>query len=86
VNGKRWTVMVDIGERNGSLRAVARLFTRDDDDLQGVGSVQLDMAERRAPKAGYELAVARALAALSKRLSDEATEELAHPGEPTPSR
>ena len=82
MGGKRWTVMVDIGERNGSLRAVARLFTRDDDGLQGVGSVPLDMAERRAPKAGDELAVARALAALSKRLSQEATEELAHVGAP----
>ena len=83
MDGKRWTVMVDIDERNGSLRAVARLFSRDDDALQGVGSVQLDIAERRAPKAGDDLAVARALAALSNRLAREASEELARAGVPT---
>jgi hypothetical protein len=71
-----WSVSIDIGEHAGHTRAVARLRTRDTDRLIGTGFARLDPADRDVPEIGAEIAVARALADLSRRLLGVATEDV----------
>ena len=71
-----WTVTIDIGEHDGHTRAVARLRARDTESLVGVGLARLNPADRDVPEIGDEIAVARALADLSRRLLGVAAEDV----------
>lgn len=73
---KQWTVTIDIDEHDGHTRAVARLHDRDTERLTGVGLARLDPADRDVPEIGDEIAAARALSDLSRRLLQTATEEV----------
>ena len=72
----QWTVTIDIGEHDGHTRAVARLRARDTDSLVGTGFARLNPADRDVPEIGDEIAVARALADLSRRLLGVATDDV----------
>lgn len=64
---KDWTVAVDIDERDGQTRAKARLHWRDQAAV-GVGVSRLNPLDRNIADIGDELAVARALSDLARRL------------------
>lgn len=87
-DAKRWTVVVDIDEVDGAVRAVARLHDQTSHRLVAEGVARVGPIERVAPVAGPEVAVARALLRLSERLAtaakcdyDDALERTAHPVE-----
>ena len=71
---KRWNVVVDIDEHEGRTRAVARLQMDGRDQMVGVGTARLNPEDRDIPQIGDELAVARALSALSHHLLDAAAQ------------
>ena len=71
-----WSVRIDIGEHDGQTRAVAHLHTRDTDRMAGFGSARLNPADPDVPEIGDEIAVARALADLARRLLDAAGGDL----------
>lgn len=73
---KQWSVTIDIDEHDGRTRAVARLRTLDSERLVGVGFARLNPTDRDIPEIGDELAVARALSALSHNLLDEAVDDI----------
>jgi Domain of unknown function (DUF1876) len=73
---KRWTVDIDIDEHEGRTRAMARLHTRDTDNLVGVGLARLNPAHRDVPEIGDELAAARALSELGHNLLAAAAEDI----------
>jgi uncharacterized protein DUF1876 len=64
---KDWTVEITIDEREGRTRAKARLRWRDQESV-GVGLSRLDPTDRDVAEIGDELAVARALSDLARRL------------------
>ena len=70
-----WNVTIDIGEHDGRTRAVAHLRTRDTERMVGVGFARLAPTDRDVPEIGAEIAAARALAELSRRLLGVATED-----------
>ena len=79
-----WNVRIDIGEHDGRARAVAHLRTRDTDRMVGVGFARLAPTDRDVPEIGAEIAAARALAELSRRLLGAATQDVeAVTGEPS---
>jgi Domain of unknown function (DUF1876) len=79
-----WNVTIDIGEHDGRTRAVAHLHTRDTERMVGVGFARLAPSDRDVPEIGAEIAAARALAELSRRLLGAATEDVeAITGEPS---
>ena len=79
-----WTVTIDIGEHDGRTRAVAHLRTRDTERMVGVGFARLAPTDRDVPEIGAEIAAARALAELSRRLLGAATDDVeAVTGEPS---
>lgn len=79
-----WTVRIDIGEHDGRTRAVAHLHTRDTQRMVGVGFARLAPTDRDVPEIGAEIAAARALGELSRRLMGVATEDVeAATGEPS---
>lgn len=79
-----WSVRIDIGEHDGHTRAVAHLHTRDTERLVGVGFARLAPTDRDVPEIGAEIAAARALADLSRRLLGAATEDVEQvTGEPS---
>jgi hypothetical protein len=65
--GKDWTVKITIDEHEGHTRAKARLRWRDQESV-GVGASRLNPADREVADIGDELAVARALSDLVRRL------------------
>jgi hypothetical protein len=71
-----WSVTIDIGEHDGHTRAVARLRTRDTERVSGVGFARLAPTDEDVPEIGAEIAVARALADLSRHLMGVATEDV----------
>ena len=73
---KSWTVRIDIGEHEGSTRAMAHLQTGDRTSLMGTGIARLNPADRNVPEIGDELAAARALSALAHELLDAAAEDM----------
>ena len=73
---KSWTVQVDIGEHDGTTRAIAQLHTGDKTTLTGTGSARLNPADPDVPEIGDELAVARALSQLAHTLLDAAAEDI----------
>ena len=64
---KHWTVDVSIDEHEGRTRAKARLRWRDQESV-GVGLARRNPADRDVTDIGDELAVARALSDLARRL------------------
>lgn len=71
----RWNVTIDIGEHDGHTRAVAHLHTRDN-EVAGVGFARLAPSDRDVPEIGAELATARALTDLGRRLLSLATADV----------
>lgn len=64
---KDWAVEISIDEHEGHTRAKARLRWRDHESV-GVGLAKLNPDDRDVADIGDELAVARALADLARRL------------------
>lgn len=64
---KDWTVTVSIDESGGQTRAKARLRWRDQEAV-GVGLARLGPTDRYSAHIGDEVAVAKALADLSRRM------------------
>ena len=64
---KGWTVGISIDEHEGNTRAKARLRWRDQESV-GVGLARLNPDDRNINDIGDELAAARALADLAKRM------------------
>jgi hypothetical protein len=73
---KSWTVQIDIGEHDGTTRAIARLNTGDERSLSGTGVARQNPADPNVPEIGDELAAARALSELAHALLDAAAEDL----------
>lgn len=73
---KRWTVIIDIDAHETRTRATARLLTRDSDRLVGFGTARRDPADDDVPAIGDELAAARALGELSRKLLATASADL----------
>ncbi|WP_033439176.1 DUF1876 domain-containing protein [Saccharothrix sp. NRRL B-16314] len=73
---KQWRVDITIDEHDDKTRAKARLRTRDDTHLVGVGTARLNPADTDIPEIGDELATARALSDLAHRLLDAATADI----------
>jgi hypothetical protein len=73
---RRWSVEIFVGEDNGRTYAEAAL--RDDigNHTRGTGHAQLDPADRDVPEIGDEIAVARALNDLSRRLLGIAEDDI----------
>jgi len=71
-----WTITLHIDEHDGHTRAVARLHTRDTDEVVGVGLARLSPDDHDVPEIGAEIATARALSDLSHRLLRTATEDV----------
>ncbi|WP_029432338.1 dsRBD fold-containing protein [Blastococcus sp. URHD0036] len=72
-----WDVVVTIDEHDGRTRAVARLRTRAESSLAGVGFARLDPADRQVARIGDEIAAARALRDLAGRLLRIASDDVA---------
>jgi hypothetical protein len=72
---KNWTVEVSIDEHGGLTRAKARLRWREKEEV-GVGLARLNPADRNVAEIGDELAVARAVADLGKRLLSTTTHDI----------
>lgn len=73
---KQWRVDITIDEHDDKTRAKARLHTRDDTHLVGVGTARLNPADTDIPEIGDELATARALSDLAHQLLDAATADI----------
>lgn len=73
---KSWTVRVDIGEHEGTTRAVAHLDTGEHTSLTGTGMARLNPADPDVPEIGDEVATARALSQLAHRLLDAAADDI----------
>jgi hypothetical protein len=71
-----WTVTIELDEHDGHTRAVARLRSRDTEGTVGVGFARLNPADRDVPEIGAEIAAARALSELSRRLLHLAAEDV----------
>jgi nucleotide-binding universal stress UspA family protein len=72
---KRWTVVIDIDDQHGRVRATAHLHDREADHLVGEGSALLGPVERCDPEIADQLATARALRRLSQCLIEVAKDE-----------
>jgi hypothetical protein len=73
---KRWSVEIFIGEDNGRTYSEARMHTELGDRLLGVGRAWLSPRDYDVPEIGDEVAVARALSDLSRRLLDVASGDI----------
>ena len=73
---KSWTVQIDLGEHEGTTRAIAHLRTGDQTSLTGTGSARLNPADPNVPEIGDELAAARALSQLAHALLDAAADDI----------
>ena len=75
-DAKKWTIDIYIDEHERQTRAEARLHTRDQTRLVGVGLARRNPVDPAVPEIGDELAVARALSELSHLLLDHAAREI----------
>lgn len=73
---KRWTVEIFLDEHEAQTRATARLRTRDDTGLVGVGIARLNPDDVDIPEIGDELAASRALSQLAHQLLDAAATDI----------
>ena len=72
--GTDWTVTIAVQEREGQTRATARLQVGDYESV-GVGLSRLSPAEHGSAGNGGELAVARALTDLSRKLASSESDK-----------
>jgi hypothetical protein len=72
---KGWTVGISIDEHEGHTRAKARLRWRDQ-EVVGVGLARRNPADRNVNDIGDELAAARALADLARRMLAVTTHDI----------
>lgn len=72
---KDWRVDISIDEHQGLTRAKARLRWREK-ELVGVGMARLNPGDRNIAEIGDELAVARALSDLGKRMLTVSTDDI----------
>lgn len=73
ISTTRWTVDIELGERDGQTVARALLHTDDPTHLVGTGEAALLPDTYDVPEIGYEVAAGRALVALGSQLLAEAT-------------
>ncbi|SFL43357.1 DUF1876 domain-containing protein [Geodermatophilus ruber] len=73
---KNWTVTIEISEHDGHTRAVAKLHTGKNDEIAGLGFARLNPVDKDVPDIGDEIAAARALSDLSRRLLGTATDDI----------
>jgi hypothetical protein len=73
---KTWSVQIEIGEYEGTTRAIAHLHTADRTALTGTGTARLNPADPDIPEIGDELAASRALSELAHRLLDAAADDM----------
>jgi hypothetical protein len=74
---RRWDVQIFIDEHDdGSTRAEARLRTDASTSLAGVGFARQNPHDTAVPEIGDELAVARALSNLGRRLLQATAEDI----------
>lgn len=76
IEAKQWRVDIFIDEHDGRTRAKARLHSRDDTNLVGVGLARLNPTDTDVPEIGDELAVARALSDLAHQLLDATVKDI----------
>ena len=72
---KDWTISVSIDERESGTQATARLQWRNQEAV-GVGLARLNPTDRYSAGIGDELAVARALSDLARRMMSGTVEHL----------
>jgi hypothetical protein len=72
---KKWTVEVSIDEGPGMTRAKAQLRWHDR-EIVGVGTSRLDPADRSVSEIGDELAAARAVSDLGRRLLSASAQDI----------
>lgn len=73
---KRWTVEILIAEVDRRTYAEAQLYDEISDDLVGTGLARLNPADPNVPEIGDEIAPARALTDLGRRLLTTASGDL----------
>ncbi|MBX6356315.1 MAG: DUF1876 domain-containing protein [Micromonosporaceae bacterium] len=73
---KRWTVEILIAEVDRRTYAEAQLYDEISDDLVGTGLARLNPADPNVPEIGDEIAAARALTDLGRRLLTTASGDL----------
>jgi hypothetical protein len=71
-----WWVEVFLGEVDGVSTASARLHTRTRTSMSAHGTARLSPSDGDVPEIGYELATARALAALAQQLLEAAADDI----------
>jgi len=76
ITAKTWTVEIHVDEHDRRTRAQARLHTKDDTQLVGVGLARRNPADPDIPEIGDELAVSRALSDLAHQLLDFAAADV----------
>ena len=74
---EKWEIDIFVDEHEGRTRAEARLHTRDDTHLKGVGYAVRNPKDPDVPEIGAELAVARALSELAHGLLLATAEDIA---------
>ena len=75
-DAKKWTIDIYIDEHERQTRAEARLHTRDQTRLVGVGLARRYPVDPAVPEIGDELAVARALSDLAHLLIDATVNDI----------
>lgn len=73
---KQWNVEILIDEHDERTRTRARLDTRDDTAVVGVGLARCNPADVNVPEIGDELAAARALSDLAHRLLETTAQDI----------
>lgn len=73
---KEWKVDLMLGENDGHSYAEARLITEVGDRLVGVGYARVSPEDYDIPEIGDEIAAARALVDLGRRLLDTASQDV----------
>ncbi len=73
---KEWRVELMLGEDEGRTYAEARLITEIGDRLVGAGYAHVSPDDYNVPEIGDEIAVARALQDLGRRLLDTASGDI----------
>ncbi|HET8660472.1 MAG TPA: DUF1876 domain-containing protein [Micromonosporaceae bacterium] len=72
----RWVVEVTVGEEDGRTYAEAELHDDIGNHLVGTGRAVLNPSDEDVPEIGDEIAVARALSDLGRRLLDTAAMDI----------
>jgi hypothetical protein len=73
---RQWSVQIFVGEADGRTYAEAALCDDIGNRVRGTGHAQLNPADHDVPEIGDEIAVARALQDLSRRLLKVAADDV----------